>query len=178
MGVKLSPSLEIGTERGQQVLWLANAEQAFSVGLDISLDVLKRASIVKEDLSYPRDALLVCGDALCLPFRDNSFEFVFCFQTLHHFTYLGTLFDEIKRVLRPGGRFFFSEEGCRDDETVPLWPDPHKVLELDYGIIENAFTKDIWLREISRFDVIFVEYSPPLWQGYRHISALLRKPKT
>jgi glycosyltransferase involved in cell wall biosynthesis/ubiquinone/menaquinone biosynthesis C-methylase UbiE len=176
-GIELSPCLEIGAERGQSSLYLANKWNCVTVALDISKASLLVAPRVQKDMGYHKSSHLVCADALQLPFAAESFNLVCCFQTLHHFTYLGDLFEEIRRVLRPGGHFFFAEEGCRDDESIPLWPDPDNVDELRYGIIENVFTQKTWLQEMGRFTVVSTSYSQPLYEGTRHISALLRKDK-
>lgn len=47
-------------------------------------------------------------DAHSLEFEDNSFDTVFGFGILHHLDYARAL-DEIRRVLRPGGRMIFNE---------------------------------------------------------------------
>ena len=169
-----SPFLEIGTERGQIPLYLVNEDGDYGVGIDLSLDSLKVSKNIKKYMGYERTASFICGDALRLPFHDRSFNFVFCFQTLHHFASLGPIFDEIIRVLKDNGYFFFAEEGCRDNIDVKLWPDINRVIELKYDIIENAFTREIWDKEISKFKAIFVEHTS-LYEGYEHISALLRK---
>jgi ubiquinone/menaquinone biosynthesis C-methylase UbiE len=47
---------------------------------------------------------LVRGDAARLPFRDESFDAVCCFAALHLFADPFAGLDEMRRVLRPGGR--------------------------------------------------------------------------
>ena len=47
---------------------------------------------------------LVRGDATALPFRDASFDAVCCFAALHLFADPFAALDEMRRVLRPGGR--------------------------------------------------------------------------
>jgi GT2 family glycosyltransferase/SAM-dependent methyltransferase len=173
--IKLSRFLEIGSERGQTALYLSNEENAAGVGLDISAESLKVSREIKKYMNYPGGPEFICSDACRLPFKDESFEFVFCFQTLHHFATIAPLLDEIKRILKPGGHFFFAEEGCRENANVPIWPDRNDVEELKYNIIENAFTRDVWEKEMSKFERIYTEYCP-LFEGYNHISALLKKP--
>jgi demethylmenaquinone methyltransferase/2-methoxy-6-polyprenyl-1,4-benzoquinol methylase len=65
------------------------------IGVDFSLGMLGRART---------DAPLVQGDALRLPFPDHSVDGVTCGFALRNFADLGAFFDEIGRVLRPGGR--------------------------------------------------------------------------
>jgi SAM-dependent methyltransferase len=77
-------------ERGYQV-----------VGLDLSLEMLKAH---KEVIAF-----LVCGDGCCLPLADAKFDAVFCRGSIHHVPDLKRAFEEIVRVLKPGGYLIFSE---------------------------------------------------------------------
>lgn len=45
------------------------------------------------------------GDALALPYEDNSFDIVVLFDVFEHVTDVGKAADEVARVLRPGGVF-------------------------------------------------------------------------
>jgi len=45
----------------------------------------------------------VCCPATALPFRDNSFDFVFSIYVLEHVAEIETALSEIRRVTRPGG---------------------------------------------------------------------------
>jgi 2-polyprenyl-6-hydroxyphenyl methylase/3-demethylubiquinone-9 3-methyltransferase len=49
----------------------------------------------------------VTGDLSKLPFEPASFDAVCAMDVLEHIEDLGTAIDEIVRVLRPGGRFFY-----------------------------------------------------------------------
>ena len=46
------------------------------------------------------------GDAENLPFKDKTFDFVFTYGVLHHTPDIQKAFDEMYRVLKPGGKFF------------------------------------------------------------------------
>lgn len=47
----------------------------------------------------------VIGDAHCLPLRDSSFALVVSQDSLEHFARPWVAVDEVRRVLKPGGRF-------------------------------------------------------------------------
>lgn len=55
------------------------------------------------------------GDALDLPYADNSFDIVLLFDVFEHVTDVGKAADEVARVLKPGGVFhcFVPCEGNR-----------------------------------------------------------------
>ncbi len=71
------------------------------VGLDASTTMLNRAL---EDTGGMEQVAYVRGDALNLPFRDESFDAVCCFAALHLFADPMQALDSIERVLTPGGR--------------------------------------------------------------------------
>jgi demethylmenaquinone methyltransferase / 2-methoxy-6-polyprenyl-1,4-benzoquinol methylase len=68
--------------------------------------------------------LLLCADAMRLPFRDASFDFITIGYGLRNVTELETCLDELWRVLRPGG----------------------VLASLDVGKVRNR-----WLRPLAEF---------------------------
>lgn len=75
------------------------------VGIDLSPEALERA---REYCRRDRVSLLR-GSGFSLPFQDESFPIVYASQVLHLFDDAGRLrlMQEVRRVLRPGGRFIF-----------------------------------------------------------------------
>jgi len=65
---------------------------------------------------------LVRGDATRLPFRDASFDGVCCFAALHLFADPLAGLDEMRRVLRPGGRIALMTSVRRKVTLPPLKP--------------------------------------------------------
>jgi ubiquinone/menaquinone biosynthesis C-methylase UbiE len=45
----------------------------------------------------------ICGNAICLPFKDNSFDFLSCYSVISFVNPIDTALDEIYRVLQPKG---------------------------------------------------------------------------
>ncbi len=58
------------------------------------------------------------ADAERLPFADSSVDLVVGHAVLHHVPDLDTLFTEVNRVLRPGGRFVFCGEPTQKGDAV------------------------------------------------------------
>ena len=67
-----------------------------TIGVDLSAGMLRAAHT---------GATLVRGDAAALPFGSRSFDGVVCGFALRNFVDLATVFRDVARVLRTGGRF-------------------------------------------------------------------------
>lgn len=74
---------------------------------DISYKYLVGLELAPSKLAKSRERLKdfhgFVGDAECLPFTENSFDFIFCFETLEHLIDPSRAIKEIKRVLNPSG---------------------------------------------------------------------------
>ena len=73
-----------------------------AVGVDLSMGMLSAA---------PRPFPRAQGDAMALPFPDGSLDGVTCGFALRNFESLPPFFEELARVLRPGGRIGLLEVG-------------------------------------------------------------------
>lgn len=74
----------------------------------------------------------VVGDALKLPFADESFDGVVCTNALHHMPSYEATLHELFRVLRPGGRAVFAEPG----EAHARGPTSQLAMR-EYGFVEK-----------------------------------------
>ena len=72
------------------------------VGIDASPTMLARAA--RDTPEEAGNVVYVRGDAVRLPFRDESFDAVCCFAALHLFADPSAALDHMTRVLTPGGR--------------------------------------------------------------------------
>jgi ubiquinone/menaquinone biosynthesis C-methylase UbiE len=75
------------------------------IGIDISENMLADA-IRRFDVGK---FVFVQGDALRMPIADSSVDTVLMLGGIHHVNDRATLFKEIARILKPGGRFVFRE---------------------------------------------------------------------
>lgn len=99
------------------------------VGLDASATMLERGAAELRD-STVENLALVRGDAAALPFADSSFDGACCFAALHLFADPFVALDEIRRVLKPGGRIALMTSVRRELTPRPLKP----VLERGSGM--------------------------------------------
>lgn len=101
--------LEVGCGRGvgtELILERWGAREVFAFDLD--QDMVNRAR--RRLSSYPPDRLrLAVGDVTAIEAGDASFDAVVDFGILHHVPRWQAGVAEIRRVLRPGGRFYFEE---------------------------------------------------------------------
>jgi ubiquinone/menaquinone biosynthesis C-methylase UbiE len=101
--------LEIGCGRGTGVeVILQQFGAAHVSGIDLDPLQIERA---QKRLQGKHDGCftLIQGHAEQLPFADQSFDAVFDFGALHHVPDWQRAISEIRRVLKPGGTFFFEE---------------------------------------------------------------------
>lgn len=121
----MTPFLEIGANAGHTSLMLMNELGADGFALDISADSLRHGYALMDQWGVTRGPIRMAGDALRLPFKDNSLRVVLAFQMLSQFMDIEAIFVEVKRVLAPGGLFIFSEEPLRRLATLRLWRTPY-----------------------------------------------------
>jgi ubiquinone/menaquinone biosynthesis C-methylase UbiE len=104
--------LELGVGTGRNFDHYSLAIQL--TGVDLSEQMLEFARARARELG--READLRVGDAQALDFAANSFDTVVCTLTLCSVPDDGAVVREVKRVLRPGGRFLAVEH-----VASPVW---------------------------------------------------------
>jgi len=98
--------LDIGAGTGRLISAIKQKMPSTAVvGLDLAYGMV---SCAKKRLTGAPDIMLVCGDAEMLPFKESSFDMVVSTSTYQWLSPLDTPFAEVWRVLKPGGRFFFT----------------------------------------------------------------------
>jgi SAM-dependent methyltransferase len=94
--------LEVGCGAAQCSRWLAE-RGAIAVGIDIAVSQLRHGRLIDP----PAD--VIAATASALPFADASFDAAFAsYGAIQFVGDLHRLLGEVRRVLRPGGRWVFS----------------------------------------------------------------------
>ena len=100
--------LDLGCGEGRHVHGLYMEDGLSVVGLDIHEPSLQKAreglSVLDTDTTTSK-ATFMRGNALALPFDDDSFDAVICSEVLEHIDPFHKVLAEIRRVLKPDGVF-------------------------------------------------------------------------
>ena len=107
----VAPVLDLGSGDGHF------ASVAFDHLLDVGLDPW--SAPMKEAQQRGAYRLLVLGEGASIPFDDGFFATVTSTSVLEHIPDLGPVFQEVARVLKPGGKFVFCVPNHRFPEA--LW---------------------------------------------------------
>lgn len=104
--VNLAPEegrfLEVGCGTGWISIGVATHSRAVITGIDLSENMLKRARSNAESEGI-HNINFTKGDALKIPFEDNSFDCVYSHNMMHHLENPGTMLKEIMRVSKNNG---------------------------------------------------------------------------
>jgi len=116
--------LEIGFGTGHCLKRIAESigQTGKVYGIDISSAMMGITKKRLEKAGLAERAELYCGDAASLPFADNTFDAVFMSFTLELFDTpeIPKVLEQIKRVLKPGGRLGVASLSKEDGESIFL----------------------------------------------------------
>jgi ubiquinone/menaquinone biosynthesis C-methylase UbiE len=111
---------DLGCGPGHLVLEMAKlAPDLHITGVDLADEVLQRAEESAKSSDVAKQVSFRKGDAQAIPFADDSLDLVISTLSLHHWTDPVQAFDEIARVLRPGGAFVIFD--LRRDMAPPAY---------------------------------------------------------
>ena len=165
--------LDIGFGHGKAMLELAqrfNASRLVGVDADPAAKPRAQETLRAAGVS----AELITANATTTGLPDNSFDLVFCHQTLHHIVAQEDALAEMYRVLKPGGQLLLAESTKKYIHSLPiriLFRHPmhvQKTAEEYLALVRNAgFTVQpeqisypyLWW---SRSDIGFFE-----WLGFK-----------
>ncbi|MFD7092555.1 class I SAM-dependent methyltransferase [Streptomyces sp. NPDC056730] len=155
--------LEIGAGAAQCSRWLA-ARGARPVALDLSHRQLQHALRIGEGraLSFP----LVEADAGTLPFRDGSFDLACsAYGAIPFVADPVGVFREVRRVLRPGGRWVFSV-------THPVrWAFPDEPGPEGLSVAASYFDRTPYVEQDEEGRAVYVEHHRTVGDRVRDVVA-------
>ncbi len=112
--VKLSSRslLEVGCGRGGG-LYFANQylDCERLTGVDLCRPIIER----NKKIYQHHDIEFIVADAVDLPFSDNEFDIILNVESSHCYSSMSQFLNEVKRVLKPGGHFLFSDLRSKEE---------------------------------------------------------------
>lgn len=159
-----SSVLEVGAGAGQCSRWLA-AQGARPVALDLSHRQLQHALAVGDGVGGRHGFPLVEADARRLPFADGSFDMACsAFGALPFVADPVRVLSEVRRVLRPRGRWVFSV-------SHPLrWALPDEPGPEGLTVFSSYFDRTPYVEEDSAGRTVYVEHHRTLGDRVRDLT--------
>jgi len=155
--------LEVGFGSGE--LLRALAERGNTVcGVDAGRDIVENAR--REGLGQ---VFLLDVSEESLPFNESAFDAVYCYETFEHLTNPYRLFVEVRRVLKPGGRLFFTVPA--QESTMGYGPSRHAFVYP--GLLEKKNLERFFMQ--MHFSIEHFEEDPPTLIVHRHYILSNRK---
>jgi len=116
--------LEIGFGTGHSIVEIAQAVGVSGkvYGIDVSDRMLELAQARAAATGHGNRIILSCGNALILPYADNSFDALFMSFTLEVFEeeQVTAFLHQCKRVIRPDGRICVVAMSARGRHTIMM----------------------------------------------------------
>lgn len=98
--------LEVGCGRGGGASFLARYHQPKEY---IAMDISERLMAYCTQFHQAPGLSFICGSAMHLPFDADRFDAIVNIESARCYPDTGAFFQEVYRVLKPGGHFFFTD---------------------------------------------------------------------
>lgn len=153
--------LDVATQQGRFVQFLMDNLRSYSeiVGVDISEKAIEaaRGATDGEGVSF------AVMNAEELDFEDGHFDTVTISASMHHMADVGKVLREMKRVLRPGGRFIVlemhSDAGTEPELTCVRMHQWAGEIDTAVGTVHNrTFGRDEILNHVAQLGLSNVEH--------------------
>jgi len=109
-------ALDVATGTGHTAFAMA-PHVAYVIGVDLTPQMLAEAKQLRRDRSIANVDLHL-ADVHHLPFDEGAFDLVTCRRAAHHFSHLAQSLQEMRRVLRPGGRLVIDDRSVPEDDFL------------------------------------------------------------
>ncbi|MFX0024076.1 MAG: class I SAM-dependent methyltransferase [Candidatus Hermodarchaeota archaeon] len=152
--------LDVGSGLGGSARTLVSNFGCNVIGIDLSEEFCHAADLINELLGYAGNIEIQKGDALNMPFDDNSFDITFIQYVSMNIKNKKRLISEIYRILRPRGRFVIHTicAGLVEPIHFPVfWADNPDISflstpdELHQLISKCGFKELLWRDDTIRF---------------------------
>lgn len=163
--------VDLGSGRGNDVIRLAEevGESGYVYGVDISEGMVAKAKLNLAKFEV-RNAEILQAELESLPLGDNSINLVISNCTINHATNKQAVWNEVYRILKPGGRFVVSDIYSTSPIADEYRNDPVAVAECWAG----AVTKEEYLTVLETVgfkNLLVYEESAPYEKGKAEVAS-------
>lgn len=116
--------LDAGAGLGGPARFLAEAYDCEVVGVDLTPGFVTVAQTLTARTGLQEKVRFQIGDLTALPFADGSFDVVWTQHVVMNIHDRARLYREIRRVLKPGGKFAFHDAVAADEKLPLIFPVP------------------------------------------------------
>ena len=114
--------LDIGCGGGANIArLLQRTQQGTATGIDFSPVSVRKSTKVNAQAIREGRCKVLEGNVANLPFAEGSFDMVTAFETIYFWPDIEHCFNEVKRVLKPGGQFVIVNESDGSGEMDAKW---------------------------------------------------------
>ena len=114
--------LDIGCGGGANITrLLQRTQQGTLTGIDFSPVSVRKSTKVNAKAIQEGRCRVLEGNVADLPFAEGSFDVVTAFETIYFWPDIEHCFNEVKKVLKPGGQFVIVNESDGSGEMDAKW---------------------------------------------------------
>lgn len=163
--------VDLGSGRGTDVMRLAEkvGKDGFAYGIDLSDGMISKARSTAEKLGV-KNVEFLKGELEKLPIGDSKADLVISNCTINHASDKQLVWNEIFRILKPGGRFVVSDIYSKDTVPDEYRNDPVAVSECWAGSV----TREVYLSQLDNAgfsNIEILEESAPYEKGKVFVSS-------
>ena len=174
---KAEVCVDLGSGCGNDVIRLAEevGEEGYVYGIDISEGMIAKAKTNLEKFEIT-NAKILKADLENLPIDDNKVDVIISNCTINHATNKQAVWNEVYRILKPGGRFVVSDIYSTSPIADEYRNDPVAVAECWAGAVTRAEYL-LMLEEAGFVEIQILEESAPYAKGQAEVASWSIKGK-
>lgn len=167
--------VDLGSGRGTDVLRMAEkvGMSGVAIGVDITEAMIKKAEKQAKKLGVS-NSRFIQSELQQIPLSDDTVDLVISNCTINHAEDKQAVWNEVNRILSPGGRFVVSDIYSTTPVPEAYKNDPDAVSECWAG----AVTKEEYLKQLNEagfINVSILEESAPYEKGKIQVSSMTIK---
>lgn len=126
---------------------------------------------------HTRSDIDVFYDGLNIPFEDNSFDSIVCFEVLEHVFEPEKIIQEMYRVLKPGGKLMLTTPFIWNEHEIPYDYGRYTYFGLKHLFTKNEFNVVNQKRIVSGITLFVVLISLYVREGQEALKNIFKKSK-